>query len=265
MFGALTLTLRPHGITPLDAHTGRFWNGLVYYLLARIDAPLSGEWHDARNPKPFTVSTLQGATPTIRGKPCALPDHTYTLRITVLETRGWQILQESVAQLFRDGAPLYMQQYPFSLEAAAPTMATGSPITADALLQRLPAKNSITFDFLSPTAFKKDDVSLLFPQPWNVFGSLLRNWEAFAPLSPLHPELRTVLEHQIAVSKYQLETTYINAMGYHLKGFTGRVTYQLLCKDPTIARHLHALADFAEYAGVGMKTTQGMGQVRRLE
>ncbi len=47
-------------------------------------------------------------------------------------------------------------------------------------------------------------------------------------------------------------------------GAAGVVTYELLAAAEAHARALHVLADFAFYAGVGYKTTQGMGQSRRL-
>ncbi len=265
-FAVLTLTLRPQVITPLDTHTGRFFNGVVYRLLERVNPVLSKIWHDERIPKPFTVSTLQGTTSKIRGVACAMPDQTYTLRLTILDSVGYRGLVEAVTRLLQSQHPLLMKQYPFTIEdVALPDATSGTAMVgAAALLRQHHPGKTITFDFLSPTAFKKDQLTLLFPQPWNVFGSLLRNWEAFAPTMPLHPDLRIYMEHHVAVSKYRLESAYYDAMGYQLKGFIGRVTYQLTGKDAISNAHLQTLADFAPYAGVGMKTTQGMGQVRRV-
>ena len=48
-------------------------------------------------------------------------------------------------------------------------------------------------------------------------------------------------------------------------GFQGRVTFELLGNTPDAAfRHVHRLADLAFFTGIGGKTTQGMGQVRRI-
>jgi CRISPR-associated endoribonuclease Cas6 len=48
-------------------------------------------------------------------------------------------------------------------------------------------------------------------------------------------------------------------------GFTGRVTYGLMAADEAARCQLNALAKFAFYAGVGIKTTMGMGQCRRVD
>ena len=47
-------------------------------------------------------------------------------------------------------------------------------------------------------------------------------------------------------------------------GFVGRVTYRLMAEDDAARCQLNALADLAFYSGVGMKTTMGMGQSRRV-
>jgi CRISPR-associated endoribonuclease Cas6 len=47
-------------------------------------------------------------------------------------------------------------------------------------------------------------------------------------------------------------------------GFVGQVTYGLMAENEAARCQLNALADFAFYAGVGIKTTMGMGQTRRV-
>jgi CRISPR/Cas system endoribonuclease Cas6 (RAMP superfamily) len=47
-------------------------------------------------------------------------------------------------------------------------------------------------------------------------------------------------------------------------GFVGRVTYGLMADDEPLRCQLNALAGAALYTGVGMKTTMGMGQCRRV-
>ena len=47
-------------------------------------------------------------------------------------------------------------------------------------------------------------------------------------------------------------------------GFVGQVTYGLMAESEAARCQLNALADFAFYAGVGMKTAMGMGQCRRM-
>jgi CRISPR-associated endoribonuclease Cas6 len=44
----------------------------------------------------------------------------------------------------------------------------------------------------------------------------------------------------------------------------GEISYRILGDvEPLVIKQINALADFALYAGVGRKTTMGMGMVRR--
>ena len=48
-------------------------------------------------------------------------------------------------------------------------------------------------------------------------------------------------------------------------GCVGRISYQILGEiESTIIKQINALVDFALYAGLGRKTTMGMGIVRRV-
>jgi len=52
--------------------------------------------------------------------------------------------------------------------------------------------------------------------------------------------------------------------GAPLIGGIGRATYSALGGDRYWLATMQMLADFAFYSGVGVKTTSGMGQVRRV-
>ena len=71
-------------------------------------------------------------------------------------------------------------------------------------------------------------------------------------------------EEGVHVARYELRTDILRAGEYKLLGFTGSCTYGIRGRDEPYVRALHTLADWALFAGVGMKSTQGMGQTRRL-
>lgn len=78
----------------------------------------------------------------------------------------------------------------------------------------------------------------------------------------LDPNCFAEVDRQIAISRYELKTDVIKAGRFMLKGFTGWVEYDLKAAPPTVAHAVQVLARYALYAGVGKKTTQGMGQCR---
>jgi CRISPR-associated endoribonuclease Cas6 len=107
-------------------------------------------------------------------------------------------------------------------------------------------------------------MNLLFPLPTSVFGSLARKWEVFCAAA-LPANLDTFLLEQVAAERYELETQVVHYGGHQFNGFVGDCQFRLLHKDPVYGRAVNALAGFAVFAGVGQKTTQGLGQARRIE
>ena len=69
---------------------------------------------------------------------------------------------------------------------------------------------------------------------------------------------------KVRIERYNLKTESVRYNQEKTRGFIGTVAYELLPstgKDKIVA--INALANFALYSGVGIKTEMGMGQVRR--
>lgn len=126
-----------------------------------------------------------------------------------------------------------------------------------ALLAQMPSGSpTLTLRFLSPTSFKfKGRHIQPMPLPELVFGSLLRRWNAFAP-----KELKFLkIPWNGLICDYELKTQTLTVENIDELGSIGWVRYRFL--DTQQARIAAILANFASFAGVGRKTTMGMGQV----
>jgi CRISPR-associated endoribonuclease Cas6 len=87
-------------------------------------------------------------------------------------------------------------------------------------------------------------------------------WNTYAPTS-LHIEklaLRDSLLHYLVLTSCSLSTHTLHNAKYTQKGFCGHCTYALQDINEWAAQ-ITRLAAFAPFAGVGYKTTMGMGQV----
>ena len=140
----------------------------------------------------------------------------------------------------------------------------------------------------------------VFPDPERVFDSLARAWNTWAP-SHFILDTRTIqayVRDWVVISHYELQTHTFHFDRSTQEGFTGRCVYAMKEREWTRSRYaqtleeastsskglrrgesllpatvgagltpvqaLHLLANFAFYAGVGYKTTMGMGQTRPL-
>ena len=117
------------------------------------------------------------------------------------------------------------------------------------------APDRFTLNFASPTCFRSQGVSMLYPTPELIFPSLLERWNRHSPL-PL-----VIKQGNLPfISKYNLNTRLVQFAQYRMTGFTGSVEYSFSkISDSATRKVICALAQFSEFAGVGYKTGMGMG------
>jgi CRISPR-associated endoribonuclease Cas6 len=291
------LYLRPTEPLVLRGHTGRLVNGLVYYLLREINPDVANEEHPPvstdgreeegeeppirgggkRRVNGFTASLLQGAVRRDGSDVIVVPQEIYRIRLTTLHPAVYETLGAAVLQRMAQGmgvglgiirnAQAEPEMANFQIErlgmAPLEQEAWLGNATYEQLWNSCSGVRKVTLRFASPTAFQFDKIQMVLPSPYSVFNSLLVKWNTFAPTPfQLTPTCLAEADRHIAISRYELKTDVIKAGKFMLKGFTGWVEYDLKEASSEVAHAVEVLARYALYAGVGKKTTQGMGQVR---
>ncbi len=262
---SINFDLRPIKDATIPVSMGTKSHALFLNLVGQFNPALSARMHDELGYRPYTISPISGGKTVgermnLRGgQPCHL-------RITLLDGGAlWDALQV----YFREAGPIYihLDDADFRLERMHIAPSTDSSSWAGSAhwqtLAALPAQPTITMHFATATAFSLGERQFcLFPEPSLVWGSLLRTWNRYAPIR-MHMEKQTIHEslgRHISVTACKLHHAFLHFPTYVQKGFVGRCTYHLNA-DQQLAEHLTTLAAFAQYAGVGYKTTMGMGQV----
>lgn len=250
----------------IPAHRGDHSHALFLDMVRQVDAELSGWLHDEPDYRPFTVSVLHGARVN-DGMQMLQAGQVYSLRLTLLDGGGlWQrlsahFLETSALTLRLDKAQLQLMRVISTPAADASGWAGYSDWQT---LAAAAPRSAITMRFASPCAFSMGDRRFaLFPEPKLVWDSLVRSWNRYAPevLQIDKVALREFVTQQVSVSDYELHTGKAVFATHAQRGFMGSCTYQVKSQQGC-APQVAALAEFARYAGVGSKTTSGMGQAR---
>lgn len=224
--------------------------------------------------RPFTVSPLLGAPRARDGQVWLAPAQEYYLRFTVLYP---PIYERFMARFLRaDGRPQIRLGAAQLLVKEIRTTPGSHPWAGYTTWQELASaarpEREVTLEFASPTAFGFGQMEwgkkiVVLPEPHLVFGSLARSWNALAP-APLQLDAKALAtylqEHAVVKRIERLKTQMLHYQRSPQVGFVGLVTYGLQAENEIARLQLNILADFAFYAGVGMKTTMGMGQCRRV-
>ena len=248
---SLAFALKPIRTLPASAGVPhRAAHALFYHWLEAAEPKLAQFVHDQADPKPFTVSPLT-----------ADGDERFRFRVTLLEDQYWPYIQQGMKAertiraddkiLALDGEPQVEHR------------------TCIEIAQAASARWEIVLCFDSPTSFKSREMTYPLPDPMLVFASYRARWDAFVP-----PELHIDddwmewLAQSVAVSRFELASQVVDLGKYQQIGCVGKVQYAVVARGPEADAGrgpLNALADYAYFCGTGHKTTQGMGQTRRLE
>ena len=267
MLASFLIFLKPKTLASLGRTLGRSLHGLFISLLADVSPALADKLHSPMPIKPFTVSMLRGRLLRQGNQRLALPEETYQVRYTVLAEDVFAALSHILLGKYLYHETISLDGQPFEITGIAvePARSRGWArlATYEQLYQEARADKRIVLHFASPTTFRTGDVNLLFPLPMSVFGSYLRKWEAFSPIPMVEGLLEFVAE-QVVAEQYDLETRVVRYGNFQVNGFTGVCHYRVLGEDEELLRAVNVLADFALFAGTGQKTTQGLGQTRRV-
>jgi CRISPR-associated endoribonuclease Cas6 len=136
----------------------------------------------------------------------------------------------------------------------------------------------IDMDFLSPTCiqYRNSKVTEMFPQRIAVFYSILSKWKYVCPeklvLGLERDDFGRYLIEQPDPQRYNTHSVLVNTVydtkKFHARpifkqGFTGRCRYSFTSNAPAAIKNACiALAQFAEFCGVGSSVSRGCGQVK---
>jgi CRISPR-associated endoribonuclease Cas6 len=260
-------------------------------MVHQSDPDLAIWLHQPNQRRPYTLSLLQGfnhlttaelADATNRQQTIEVrPGQVYWLRITMLDTTIFSSFAQHLivhprSLKIRLGQALFEISRLIAMpeqDNHAQMWVAHSSFTELHTLQ--PARKLYHFEFASPTAFSQGQKSWgrplkLFPAPEDVFASLARQWDVFAPSSlrlsahELTPQLIAAwCADNIIVTSYSLTTRYLPSARFGQTGFLGDIFYEVKGNPSAVeACWLTPLARFALFSGVGYKTAMGMGQAR---
>jgi CRISPR-associated endoribonuclease Cas6 len=242
----------------LPRFTGYVSRGLLLTMLRRIEPTTSDRLHVPNASKPYSVTPIrfrsQRKTP--KG---------YLLDPSIPARVEFRFLSdEPVRRLldyFADRAGVLVYDTEFKVASITIGSATyeelesSEPTDAFRLLFRSPT-------YLSAMGSRFD---ILYPDPIQLFTSLLRLWDIFTTGRKYGPEgleeYREWLRAHAGVTQHALRTRLAEMARKRAVGFTGWATYSLDTDDDW-NRLTVTLARFAEYSNIGGNRTGGFGEIK---
>lgn len=273
MLTSAVITLVPTEAVILPANLGRATHAWFLEQVHGLDPGLAQTLHEPNQERPFTVSNLWGPGRPGGEEASLEPGVPCFVRVTSIATELSELLEKRLltnmpttvclgGAAFRvEGVTTDPREHPWAGQT-----------TFQSLVQRhtlgpQPSRPGVALRFASPTVFRSSGVNIPLPLPGLVFESLVRRWNAFSPIQ-VHPEVRRFAEEGMAIARYRLRTERV-AFGDEgqrgtYPGFVGTCAYTFRVRDGYWMGLVRLLGAFALYAGVGTRTTMGLGQTRMV-
>ena len=267
--------------------TGRHIHALFLTLVSSVDKELGDRLHGEKANKGFGLSPIQLAVSYDRNlnKPQLKKANSQQLKAKSLSwhhqeispsTPCWWRISLLDEVLFSKLTGLWLNLNPdraFHLGSAdlyitsiLGTPQSSQPWSNFATYQQIfdrasETERNITFHLATPTAFRQGKYDSPLPTRDNVFKSLCDRWNTYSEI-PINPE---IIEY-IFPSRFEIKTEVVKNYDTHsFIGCVGEIGYRILGDASSEAiKQINALADFAMFAGIGRKTTMGMGIARRV-
>ncbi|NMG09701.1 CRISPR-associated endoribonuclease Cas6 [Brasilonema sp. UFV-L1] len=272
---SLVLNLIPQSPIYPEFLTGRHYHALFLTLISSVDKDLGDYLHTSNADKPFTLSPLQ-----IQRNHKSHQHKHHTLQFSHQRpippgTPCWWRISLLDDNLFSKLTPLWLNlnpEHPWHLGSADLyiTSILGTPQSmqpwANACTytqlyeQASESDRTLNFTLATPVAFRQGGYDTILPTRECVFNSLLSRWNKYSGI-----EFTNIPIESIYPSFCNIHTEVIRNYDNKFVGCVGEMSYRILGDiEPIAIKQINALADFALYAGVGRKTTMGMGMIRRL-
>lgn len=265
---SLVLAVHPTRVRPTihrsHGSDGRALHAVLLGLVRQKNPDLAAALHSNAQQRPFTVGMSWWSSPR------AVADERW-VRFASVDPELSRILDElrpddllririhdhedQVVRLFR-----CQKEHPWAAQGTFVELYNNGL----AMAREAVGDQEIVLEFASPTAFQLRDSGLNMPLPWPrlVFQSLAEKWNSLSPVALWidWPQF----DRTVTISRHSVQTSLVDFGRYRQTGFAGSCCFMISGEAGRDLRAaLHTLADFALYAGVGKKTTMGMGSVRR--
>ncbi|MGI2906993.1 CRISPR-associated endoribonuclease Cas6 [Tolypothrix sp. VBCCA 56010] len=273
---SLVLNIVPKSNIYPNYLTGRHYHALFLNLVSSVDKSLGDMLHNSTAEKAFTLSPLQISDVSSlkkRGESQVLqwqyqqPISSGTLcwwRISLLDDTLFSKLTHLWLNL-NPKHPWHLGSADLHITSILGTPQSTQPwanaCTYTQLYEQASESSRIlNFTFATPVAFRQGGYDTVLPSKECVFNSLLSRWNKYSGI-----EFSNIPVESIYPSFFKIQTEVVSNYDSKFIGCIGEISYRILGDvEPIAIKQINALADFALYAGIGRKTTMGMGMVRRF-
>lgn len=253
----------------LKGYGGEAVHKLFHDVMTSHSAKLGSYFREmeSNNSEPFALSGVLEQSQSTPSKRLFKPGETLSFRISVLDER----LIPDVLAAFGKAVNLN-EEVPVSngrvifrklsyRESESPWVRT---TLYAKLLEGASHSGVVRLKFITPASFRARGKRVILPDASHIFGSLIKRWNSFSKIK-IEENLLEKLS-SLDPFRFDLKSERVSLSNSRIIGFKGTLEFRLGRNfTRQEKRAVSALSSYAFYAGVGIKTTMGMGQTIKID
>jgi CRISPR-associated endoribonuclease Cas6 len=279
---AIVINLMAQEAGTLPGTVGELAHAAFYAAINALDPALATQIHDAQERKAFSLSPLYGYWQSPQdGRIRVSAGQPGWLRLGLLDEELFAVFMQHILYSGREpfgrggAASIRLGRVPFTI-----TEALGAPgshpwvgyTTVEELAALDDAPDRWLLDFASPTAIRWGEADNkvrrveVFPLPRLAIASLRSRWDKLTG-QRWGLAFEEWVERNISVGRiWHWETEPFRYQKQTYGGGVGKIEYRVLDgRNRANVAHFNRLLQLGFYAGVGYKTTHGLGQMRIID
>lgn len=246
MLAQLILELKPENGLKMDYYKASLLQGI---LMEQIDPAYAARLHEGGlNPYSQCLCTEKGS---IFWRICALNQEAY--QNVLIPAAGMA------------GKSFYLEHNQEKIEVLNCQMEQKDDRKWHEELYSAETDRYITVEFYTPTAFKSQGQYIFYPDLRLIYQSLMNRYDTVSEDVALkNAETLEQLTESSTVVRYRLKSTVYHLEGIRIPAFLGSITVKV--NGPRMmVNFANILFNFGCFSGVGIKTSMGMGAMKRIE
>ena len=290
---AIVINLFAQEAGTLPGTVGELAHAAFYAAIDAVDPALAAQIHDAQERKAFSLSPLYGywqspetgrhssSAPAREGRIYVSAGQPGWLRLGLLDEELFAVFMQHIlySGITGGAAGIRLGRIPFTITEALGAPRPEGPrhpwvgyTTVEELAALMETPERWVVDFASPTAIRWGEADNkarrveIFPLPRPAIASLRTRWDRLTGQS-WGLAFEEWVERNIAVGRvWNWATEPFRYQKQTYVGGVGKLEYRVLDgRNRANVAHFNRLLHLGFYAGVGYKTTHGLGQMRVVE
>ncbi|WP_368493436.1 CRISPR-associated endoribonuclease Cas6 [Marinitoga sp. 1154] len=262
MFYSVVVELKALETGVIPTYPGKKIHGMFFNVLKKASEEVSKKLHQNFNNKAFTVSSFLGKK--VDEPVSIMKNKRYYIRLTFLNEKIFNLFTVTMFKNKIFKKEIYIENIKFSILRVIfdeEQSKWAGVLSIDELLSKKDYSNKIKLKFYTPTLFRVGDKHLRYPDAKKIYTGLLNKFNKYSEYKFNESIKEEFSNIKIINKRIRKKRVFIN--NFYLEGFVGDVEFEISQGNNELLKIVNILSEFSFYAGIGYKTTMGMGQVRR--